>query len=70
MKGKIQAFNNVAFKTLQRSKPKMFGKREGNGLVLQKWVSTPHILSMRSYVHTPAKHAKKEFLSKHAKLTL
>ena len=42
----------------------MFGKIEENG------VSTPHVLSMGSYAHTQAKHAKKDFLSKHAKLPL
>ena len=42
----------------------MFGRREGNG------VSTLHVLSMRSYAHTKAKHAKRDFLSKHAILPL
>ena len=64
MKGIIQAFNNVAFQTLQRTEPKMFARREVNG------VSTPNVLSMGSYAHTQAKHAKKDFLSKHAKLPL
>ena len=64
MKGRIQAFNNVTFQTLQRPELKMFGKREENG------VSNPHVLSMRSYAHTLEKHAKMTFLSKHAKLPL
>ena len=63
-KGRIQAFNNVAFQTLQRPEPKMFEKREENG------VSTPHLLSMRSYAHTEAKHAKMDFLSKHVTLPI
>ena len=42
----------------------MFGKREENG------VSTPNVLSMGSYEHTEVKHAKKDFLSTHAKLPL
>ena len=42
----------------------MFGTREENG------VSTPHVPSVRSYAHTQAKHAKIDFLSKHANLTL
>ena len=58
MKGRIQAFNNVAFQTVQRPKPKMFGKREENG------VSTSHVLCMRSYAHTKAKHATRIFLVK------
>ena len=36
----------------------MFGKREENG------VSTPDELSMRSYAHTQAKNAKRDFLVK------
>ena len=64
MKGRLQAFNNVALKTLQRPEPQMFGKREENG------VSTPHVLSMTPYSHTQAKHDKKDFLSKHAKMPL
>ena len=36
----------------------MFGTREEN------WVSTTHVLSMRSYAHTQAKHAKRDFLVK------
>ena len=40
----------------------MFGKREENG------VSTPNVLTMVFYAHTQAKHAKKDFLSKYAKL--
>ena len=41
-------------------------KREENG------VSTPHILSMRSYAHTQSKHAKRDFffISKHAFIPL
>ena len=58
MKSRIQAFNNVAFQTLQRLEPKMFGKREENG------VSTPHVLSMRPYAHIQTKHAKKGLLVK------
>ena len=42
----------------------MFGTREENG------VSTPHVRSMRSYAHTQEKHAKRDFLSKHAILPL
>ena len=42
----------------------MFGKRKENR------DSTPDVLSMRSYAHTQAKHAKKDFLSKHAKLSI
>ena len=64
MKRRIQDFNNIAFQTLQRPESKIFGKREENG------VSTPHVLSMGSYAHTQAKHAKKDFLSKHAILPL
>ena len=64
MKQKIQAFNNIAFQTLQGPEPKMFGTREENG------VSTPHVLSMRSCAHTQAKHAKKDFISKHTILPL
>ena len=63
MKGRIQAFNNVAFQSLQRPEPKMFGKRKENG------ISTPHVLSI-GYAHTQATYAKNEFLSKHAKLPL
>ena len=62
--GNIQAFNNVTFITLERPKLKMFGKREENGL------STPHILGMGSYAHTQAKHANRNFLSKHVILPL
>ena len=61
---RIQAFNNVAFQTLQRPEPKMFGTREENE------ISTPYALSMRSYAHTQAKHAKIEFLLNHAILPL
>ena len=53
MKGRIQAFNNVAFQTLQRPKPKMFEKTGKNG------VSTPYVLTMRPYAHIQANHAKK-----------
>ena len=59
MKGRIQAFNNIAFQTLQQLEPNMFWTREEN------IVSTPHILSMRSYADTQAKHDKRDFLSKH-----
>ena len=55
MKGRIQAFNNNAFQTLQRPKPKMFGIREENGF------STPHVLSMRSYAHVQEKKQKETF---------
>ena len=51
-------------KTPQQPEPKMYGKKEENG------VSTSHVLSMRSYAHTQAKHAKRDFLLKHAKLHL
>ena len=64
MKGRIQDFNNVAFQILQRPEPKMFGKREENG------VSIAHVLSMRSYAHTQGKYAKKGLLSKHVILPL
>ena len=63
MKGRTQAFDNVAFQTLQRSEPKLFGKREENG------VSTPYILSIRSYVHTQAKHATKGLFIKTCQIT-
>ena len=52
----IQAFFKSSRMSLQRPEPKIFGKREENG------VSTPHILSMRLYAHTKAKHAKKGHL--------
>ena len=55
MKGRIQAFNNIAFQTLQRPEPKMFGTREENG------VSAPHLLSMRSYAHIQEKKQKETF---------
>ena len=42
----------------------MFGIREENGF------STPHVLSMRSYAHTQAKRAKRDFLSKYDILPL
>ena len=48
----IQAFLANRSQTLQRPEPKIFGKKGENG------VSTPHVLSMRSYAHTQAKHAK------------
>ena len=64
MKGRIQAFNNIAFQTLQQPQLKIIGKGEENG------VSNPHVLSMRSYAHTQAKHAKKDFLSNQSKLSL
>ena len=64
MKGRIQDINNIAFQNFQGLETKMFGTREEYG------VSTPHVLSMRSYAHTPAKHAKRDFLLKHAKLPL
>ena len=64
MKGRIQAFKDIAFQALQRPEPKMLGTRKKNG------VSTPHLLSMRSYAHTQVKHAKKGLLSKHAILPL
>ena len=53
MKGRVQAFNNIASQTLQRSKHKMVGKREENV------VSTPHVLSMISYAHIQAKILKR-----------
>ena len=55
MKGRIQDFNNVAFKTFQRPEENVD--------------STPHVLSMRSYAHTQAKHAKSDILSKHVIFT-
>ena len=55
MKGRIQALKNVAFQTLQRAEPKIFGKREENG------VSTPHVLSMRPYAHIMSKYTKRDF---------
>ena len=58
MKGRIQAFNNIAFQTLQRPEPKMFGKREENG------VSTLHVLCMRPHAHIQAKRAKNGLLVK------
>ena len=58
MKGGIQDFNNIAFQTLQRPEPKMFGTRQENG------VSAPHLLSMRSYPHSKAKHAKEGLFNK------
>ena len=63
MKERIQGFNNVAFKTLQSPNPKIFGKREENEL------STLHVLSMRTYAHTQAKHDKREFLVKTCNFT-
>ena len=42
----------------------MFGTREENR------VSTPHVISMRSYAHAQAKYAKRDFLSKHVILPL
>ena len=60
---KNPSLHNVAFQTLQWSEPKMFRKREENGF------STPHVLSMRPYAHTQAKHAKKDFLSKTCQIT-
>ena len=44
---------------LQRLEPKCLGKKEENG------VSTPHVLKIRPYAHIKAKHAKKNFKSKH-----
>ena len=64
MEERIQAFNNIASQTLQRPEPKMFGTREQNGF------STPHVLSMISYLHTQAKHGKMKFVLKHAILPL
>ena len=52
---KNESLNNVAFQTLQRPEPKMFGKREENG------VSTPHVLSMRPYAHIQAVLSKNNF---------
>ena len=60
MKDRIQAFNDIAFQTLQWLEPKMFGTREENEVI------TPHVLSIKSYAHTQVKHAKKGLLSKHA----
>ena len=50
--------------SLQQSEPKIFGKREENG------VSTSHVLSMRPYAHIKAKHAKKGHLVKTCHFTL
>ena len=61
---KIQAFNDITLKILQRAEPKMIGTRKENG------VSNAYVLSMRSYAHTQAKYAKKDFLSKYVKLPL
>ena len=44
--------------------PKMFGKKQQNG------VSTPHVLSMRPYAQIRAKHAKKGHLVKICPFTL
>ena len=63
MKGRIQAFNNVTFQTLQRPELKMFGKREENG------VSNPHVLSMRSYEHIQENYAKRDLLVKSCHVT-
>ena len=41
---------------IHRPERKMFGKREENG------VSTQHVLRMRPYTHTQAKHAQKGLL--------
>ena len=64
IKIRIQAINNVTFQAHQRPKPKMFGKKEENG------VSTPHVLSMRPYAHIRAIHAKKGHLVKICHFTL
>ena len=64
MKGTIQAFNNVALETIWTPEPKMFWKREGNG------VSTPHVKSMRPYAHIQAKQTKKGLLVKTCNFTL
>ena len=50
MKRRIQDFNNIAFQIIKRPEPKIFGTRKENG------VSTPYLLSMRSYAHTQEKH--------------
>ena len=63
MKGRIQTFNNVASHTPQLLEPKMFGKREENG------VSTQPILSMRFCAYIEEKHAKRDKISKHAIFT-
>ena len=64
MKEKIQAFNNNAFQTLQRSERKMFCKREENR------DNNSHVLSMRPYAHIQAKHAKRGLLVKTCLFTL
>ena len=64
MKERIQAFNDNALRTFQRPEPKTFRTREENG------ISTPHVLSMRSYAHTQEKHDKRDILVKHAILPL
>ena len=54
----IKSFFKSSRMSLQRPKPKNFGKREETG------VSTPHVLSMRPYAHIISKHAKKGLLVK------
>ena len=55
---KNPTLHNIAFQTLQWWEPKIFGKREENG------VSTSHVLSMRLYAHIQEKHDKRDFLVK------
>ena len=60
----IQAFFKSSQMSLQRPEPKMFGKREENG------VSTPQVLRMRQYAHIITKHAIKGHLVKTCHFTL
>ena len=53
MKRIIQDFINIAFQALQQPEHKIFGTKAENG------VSTPHVVSMRYFEHTEAKHATK-----------
>ena len=52
----IQAFFKSSRMSLQRSKPKTFGKKEENG------VSTPLVLSMRPHAHIRLKSVEKGHL--------
>ena len=58
MKRRVEAFINIAFQALQQPEHKSFGTKVENG------VSTPHVISVRSYAHTEAKHAKKGLFMK------
>ena len=50
--------------SLQRPEPKMFGK------IGEKGVITPHVRSMKPYVHITTKHVKKGYLVKTCHFTL